>query len=130
MMTAAAMTGRSSHIGVTLRRPRSAVSTMARMTRLRIHTLAPTQNGVFPRGISRRGGASADRLRAGAAQRHRQQARHRHPRCPHTRRHRNGLNPNSGITKVRNYPGNLAIPMAALRLAVERGLEMQEALAE
>jgi len=29
-----------------------------------------------------------------------------------------------------NYPGNLAIPMAALRLAVERGLEMQEALAE
>jgi hypothetical protein len=72
MMTAAAMTGRSSRIGVTLRRPRSAVSTMARMTRLRIHTLASTQNGVFLRGISRRGGASAGRLRAGAARRHRQ----------------------------------------------------------
>jgi hypothetical protein len=44
------------------------------MTRLRIHTLASTQNGVFLRGISRRGGASADRLRAGAARHHRQRA--------------------------------------------------------
>jgi hypothetical protein len=31
---------------VTLRRPRSAVSTMAKMTRLRIHTLASTQNSL------------------------------------------------------------------------------------
>src|SRR5690242_4073149 len=35
-----------------LRRPRSAVSTMARMRRLRIHTLASTQNSLFESGTA------------------------------------------------------------------------------
>ena len=43
-MAAAVMNGRSSRILPTLRWPRSLTSTVARMTRLRIQTLASTSN--------------------------------------------------------------------------------------